>query len=58
MKKLARLVKQPDYTISDRTTLVGRFFAGQRQAVAGKVMWAGYGHMGCCSLLVIQQVLD
>jgi hypothetical protein len=35
-------------------TIVGRFFAGQRE---GKGNWGGYGHMGCCSLLVVQQVI-
>ena len=38
-------------------TLVGRFFSGiPQESPAGK-FWGGYGHLGCCSLLVIQQVL-
>lgn len=38
--------------------LVGRFFPGARQRYKGKSgNWAGYGHMGCCSLLAIQQVV-
>ncbi len=37
--------------------LVGRFFAGTRQTYPnGSSAWAGYGHMGCCSLLAIQQI--
>lgn len=37
--------------------LVGRFFAGSKQQLsAGKSLWRGYGHMGCCSLLAIQEV--
>jgi hypothetical protein len=42
-------------------TLVGRFFAGTRQLDGTQVLrpnssWGGYGHMGCCSLLAIQEV--
>lgn len=40
------------------TTLIGRFFAGEKQILPRGTFWGGYGHMGCCSLLVIQQVLD
>jgi hypothetical protein len=40
-------------------TLVGHFFAGKKkQRPDGLVYWDGYGHLGCCSLLVIQQVVD
>jgi len=40
-------------------TLVGRFFAGKEtQFPNGQKQWRGYGHMGCCSLLAIQQVLS
>lgn len=34
-----------------RVTLVGTFFAGERTDVG-----RGFGHMGCCSLLVIERV--
>ena len=37
-------------------TVVGRFFAGQKDANGGKG-WGGYGHMGCCSLFVVEKVL-
>jgi hypothetical protein len=51
------IVKQPDTVF--RTTLVGRFFAGKKtQFPNGEVEWRGYGHMGCCSLLAIQQVIS
>lgn len=40
-----------------RATLVGRFFAGREMKVPSGSIWGGYGHMGCCSLLAIQQVL-
>lgn len=46
---------EPD-TIT-RATVVGRFFAGEKQERFGG-RWGGYGHMGCCTLLAIQQVLS
>jgi hypothetical protein len=40
-------------------TLVGRFFAGKETRFPnGEVEWRGYGHMGCCSLFAVQQVLS
>ena len=38
-------------------TIVGRFFSGEQVKYPKGVYWGGYGHMGCCSLLMIQQVL-
>jgi hypothetical protein len=38
-------------------TIRGRFFAGQEIADPRGKRWGGYGHMGCCSLLVIEQVV-
>lgn len=38
-------------------TLTGRFFAGRRTEYSeGHPFYGGYGHMGCCSLFVIQEV--
>jgi hypothetical protein len=38
-------------------TLIGRFFAGRLERYGnGPAEWRGYGHMGCCSLFVVQQV--
>jgi hypothetical protein len=38
-------------------TIVGRFFAGRKKTYPnGESTWAGYGHMGCCSLLAIQEI--
>jgi hypothetical protein len=38
-------------------TLVGRFFAGRKEQFGkGDPYWGGYGHMGCCSLLAIEEV--
>ena len=41
-----------------RATVLGRFFAGEESSLPGGTRWRGYGHMACCSLLVIQQVLS
>jgi hypothetical protein len=38
-------------------TLIGRFFAGRKEQFGkGEPFWGGYGHMGCCSLLAIQEI--
>ena len=50
-----KLIQRGDTQIHG--TIVGRFFAGEKQESATSTYWAGYGHMGCCSLLMIQQVL-
>jgi hypothetical protein len=47
----ALLHEKPETMV--HATVVGMFFAG-RPGSAGR----GYGHMGCCSLLAIQQVLS
>ena len=42
-----------------RATIVGRYFAGRAAGKSPRGMSRpGYGHMGCCSLLAIQQVMD
>ena len=48
------LRKEHDTTV--RATLVGRFFAGEKETIRESTDWRGYGHMGCCSLLAIQRV--
>lgn len=49
------LEKEPDTTV--RATVVGRFFAGEKwQSPLGSTLWGGFGHLGCCSLFVIQRV--
>lgn len=40
----------------EHATLIGTFFAGQQMETATEHYWGGYGHMGCCSLLAIQEV--
>ena len=37
-------------------TVVGRFFAGKQLHYPKATFWGGYGHMGCCSLLTIQEI--
>lgn len=37
-------------------TLIGRFFSGRQIKYPKATLWGGYGHMGCCSLLTIEQV--
>jgi hypothetical protein len=39
-----------------RATAVGRFFAGRQVHYPKTTFWGGYGHMGCCSLLAIQEI--
>jgi hypothetical protein len=43
--------------VSFRAHMIGRFFAGLKQHTGKGDFWGGYGHLGCCSLLVIEQVL-
>ena len=41
------------------TTLTGTFFAGRLTTwPSGLTIFAGYGHLGCCSLFVITEVSD
>lgn len=43
-----------------RATLRGTFFSGKRDPYGnGKTdLWGGFGHFGCCSLFVIQEVVS
>src|SRR5579859_4926173 len=53
----ARHGDKPAYRV--KATLTGTFLAGEEIKVAnGKTLLGGYGHLGCCSLLVITQVSD
>jgi hypothetical protein len=54
-KGFSDLLKQePDTTV--RATLVGRFFSGKKENINGQTTWVGSGHLGCCSLFVVQKV--
>lgn len=56
-KQFDKLIqRRPDSIV--RATIVGRFFAGQEVKYPRGTFRGGYGHMGCCSLLAIQQVLS
>jgi len=48
------LKKERDTTI--RATVVAWFFSGTKVPVEGSTLWRGFGHMGCCSLLVIEHI--
>jgi hypothetical protein len=48
------LAREPDTTV--RATAVGRFFSGEKQTINGSTSWGGAGHLGCCSLFVVQRV--
>lgn len=48
--------RAPDSVV--RATLIGRFFAGERALHPEADSWGGYGHLGCCSLLAIEQVVS
>jgi hypothetical protein len=37
-------------------TLVGKFFSGRQIKYPKGTFWGGYGHMGCCSLMAIQEI--
>lgn len=53
----ARHGDKSDYSVT--ATLTGMFFAGEAKKTAtGAAYFAGYGHLGCCALLVITQVSD
>ena len=57
--KFDKLVQQKA-SVTVNATVIGRFFAGDKSEnlEEGNVSWGGYGHFGCCSLLVIQQIVS
>lgn len=56
-KQLDKLIRS-EYDLVMHGTIVGRFFSGEQVSYPGGVFWSGYGHMGCCMLLMIQQVVS
>jgi hypothetical protein len=53
----ARHGGKPNYSVT--ATLTGKFFAGEeRKSAKGTVYFVGYGHLGCCALLLITEVSD
>jgi hypothetical protein len=54
-RKFADLLKkEQDTTV--RVTALGRFFSGEKRTIDGATSWGGAGHMGCCSLFVVERV--
>jgi hypothetical protein len=48
---------KPAYTVT--ATLEGAFYAGEERTLPnGQSDFSGYGHLGCCALFVITQVLN
>jgi len=57
LKKFDQLTKGPQGYGHAKATLIGRYFSGTKETLPGGTFWMGYGHMGMCTLLVIQQVV-
>jgi hypothetical protein len=60
-RQLNALMQLQTRSAMARVTLRGRFFAGHNRLLLmkdGEKYGMGYGHMGCCSLFVIEQVVD
>jgi hypothetical protein len=54
-REFDKLLRRSSDSIA-HATIVGRFFAGEKMEHPKGARWGGYGHMGCCTLLAIQQV--
>jgi len=54
LRRFVDLLKQKPHTA--RAILIGVFFAGEQRTSNCQPTFPGYGHLGCCSLLVIRQV--
>ena len=54
LKQFTAALKRKPHTV--KATVVGVFFSGEQRHLKDKIVWEGYGHLGCCSLLAIQQV--
>jgi hypothetical protein len=52
----ARHGEKADYRVT--ATLTGKFFSGEEIKTAKGVRYGGYGHLGCCALLLITEVSD
>jgi hypothetical protein len=56
--RMASLTERTSDTLEFRADVVGRFFAGtlEKRSWDGKSYWGGYGHMGCCTVIAVQEV--
>ena len=51
------LHSEPRKEISIRATVRARIFVAT-ESINGRTLFAGYGHMGCCMLLAVEQVVS
>jgi hypothetical protein len=56
-RRFDEMIQRPRGSVV-HATVVGRFFAGKQVKWPAGTFWGGYGHMGCCSLLAVQQVVS
>lgn len=57
MQKLLQEAQRSGKTKMLRATLIGKYFPGKPiKTASGETMRSGYGRLGCCSLLVIEEV--
>lgn len=57
LKEFDKLIRSGTGSVV-HATIVGRFFAGELINTEVSSFWGGYGHMGCCPLLAIQQIVS
>ncbi len=56
---LLNTLLRKDHGRTARATLRGTLFSGKQTTYpGGRTFWGGYGHMGCCSLFVIPEVVS
>ena len=56
LQKLLQTAQKSGQAKMLRATLIGKYFAGKPTKTVGGEVRTGYGHLGCCSLLVIEEV--
>lgn len=56
-KQFDKLIRRESDSLV-HATLTGRFFAGVYMDWVTTPRWGGFGHMGCCTLLAVQQVVS
>ncbi len=56
LQKLLQAAQKSGKTKMLHATLVGKYFAGKPTPTVGGVVRSGYGRLGCCSLLIIEEV--
>ena len=56
LQKLLQAAQKSGKTKMLHATLVGKYFAGKPTPTVDGVVRSGYGRLGCCSLLIIEEV--